>query len=296
MPLLALLFLVGVWWAVTEAAKNTGRNHSAARRAARSGATARGASPGTAARQASGAFWTREALHGFPSFRHGWARGWHQHRRAMRQRDRERVEMGTERHEDEAGWREALLDHDRRRRAAAERGYEDDKDDRGDDGGTETAADDPPRDNGSGPEPKGRHRGRGPGGRPETEDGKNGKQEGTPDVSSNGNSGSADLTLDELIAKCEQLKQAADQSVNDEAVKEAKLLGDQVAASFPNDRTIQGHALDVASAAEAAEKAYNELTDAAQALLDDAESYRGVQEGVQASTGDDVPAEGVVVG
>src|SRR5215472_11107667 len=95
-PVLGLLFLAGCWYALTEAVSHAGRSHRAARSSAARAAGGRGAPPGTAARQEGTAWWFREISRGLPTARHGWARGWRRHKRAMAQRDRDRLEWNTE--------------------------------------------------------------------------------------------------------------------------------------------------------------------------------------------------------
>ena len=317
--LLGLLLVYGVLYAGRSAGRHVGGQVAAARTRARAAATARGghhnreAVKRRAARQATIGYWAGEAGHLFPGIRHGFRRGWHQHQQALDDWKRERLEMGTDRAEREAGWRERLLDHSRRVAEASERGYERDYDDPpdGKTSGGPRENNDPPddgkprrtwivHDDGDvdGPYTTGEAAGKadeaGPGARivispTRPQPGGTANSNGDQDM---GHTGTADTTLSQAIADAEELAQAADQAVNDQALAKASGLSDKIQQALPNDREVPALAHDVENAAQDVQAAGKRLTDAAQAYKGKLEGYRPMQDALAASSGDDVPAEG----
>jgi hypothetical protein len=102
--IIAVLFVIGIYFVGREVYRRTGQSVGTARSAARRRATARPGRPAShasrvarrAGRQAAAGWWANEIAHLFPHTRHGVAAGWDEHRKITRELERDRVQRRAE--------------------------------------------------------------------------------------------------------------------------------------------------------------------------------------------------------
>lgn len=285
--IIGILFLLAVAYAGKEGLLSAGKAAGTARTSARQKATARGGSTNRdaiarrAARQATTGFWAGEFRHGFPAIRHGFRTGWDEHLDVMRELEMEREKRQADHAERHQTWRDQIDEYRRRREHIVASGTQD-----------------PPLADGRTPgrPPGGGCRDHGcqchemvaadpgsgkmtvPGLQQAIRDRVNGRSNG------NGAGPMADINYDQALEITNKLTAAAEQGVNDEAMKQAVTLADELGAMVPGDSTTQGLAADVVSAAQKVIEAHQELADAAPALharIED--TYGPVKEAKEAS-------------
>jgi hypothetical protein len=283
MPVLGLLFLIAVGYAMREGYREMRKGSPGARPAGKR----RGETPAQARvrRTQQSGYWAHQLLNGLPAFRHGARRGWRASQQATHNGRTEGIEG-------RASLSAQLADH-KRRRAEALRLIETSlhpepasQPPPGDDLPAEHLAPSKPASqpaasqNGHDPmackdpgcachkqpaaSPASAPAGRGP--------------------SRNGAAPVSDLNYPMAVDKADALMTAADMGVNDELVNQATMMADELGAMVPTDGDTQGKAADVATAAAAVVAAHKQLADASAALKDRlVTTYGPTHEDVQAS-------------
>jgi hypothetical protein len=284
--ILGALFVVGLFYAVREGSRETGKSLGQARGQARKAAAAQGGRYGTPAvmrraqRQAAIGWLAGETRHGFPVTRHGFSTGWNRHQHAMAERERDHLGQLADLADNRRRLAAEISAHRQRLAEQAEVAAR-----------ASSQKTDPPladgKTAGNGPSQKGHdpmackdpsctcHTKRAAGADPGTA--------GSP--STNGAPAvSGDLNYTEAVSKAAALLAAADNGVNDELVGEATKLADQLGAMVPDDSTTQGMAADVATAAADVIEAHKRLADHSAALQERLEAtYGPTNEAVQSS-------------
>ena len=307
--MIELVFLVGMMWAVSRGFDTT-RSAVKARTAA-----ARKRTPDPhkrrAARQAATGWWLGEALHLFPTTRHGLAAGWENHRDAWHQRQVETAKRRADHTERRVGWQAEIAAHLHRLEIAAAK-YKDGPSMSDQLRAAVAAARrrlDPAPDPGPEPDPDGEHC---PLGSKENREApvpapaagcKNPSctchagSKAAPNGSGNGSqpggsSTMTDINYEQTLETCDQAAAAAEEGVNSEALTKVTSLVDGLGAMLRSDPDSCGLAADAAQAAADVKQDSAKLIDAIGALKSGVTTKYGPQQDALDAAGVGQPAEG----
>ncbi|HYK70408.1 MAG TPA: hypothetical protein VEV45_20860 [Streptosporangiaceae bacterium] len=284
MPIVAILFLVGVFYAVREAGKETGR--AIGKR--RASPPSRNAAAATRQRrQETAGWWAGEARRGFPTTRHGFRTGWNDHKLAAKQRERDRAKQGADHELQHLTLDQEITAHNHRMQVAARQRQQQPtmsqqlaavppqqfRQPLGD-----PIEDDPPLADGhtagAGPPPS--TNGHSPRGSAPASPSTNGRSAGGFTVS--------DVTYDTSKEAAEALAVKADTSVHENDLNEVQALGDGLQAMIGSDSTALGLVGDIHTDLQDIRDANARLQEHSIALKDHIEStYGTTQESVDAS-------------
>jgi hypothetical protein len=298
-----LLFLIGLAWACSrgvEALRKPASARWAKYQKARQGTSPAQRAKARAARAAVGGFWAGEVFRGLPHARHGWAKGWNEHKlsRAEAERDhagavadhqsqiaRVRAEMAAHKHRLEVARKQAAeptmtdqLDAEKRRIAAGNGEHDMARGAGCTDPDCSCHASDPPLADGQTP-------GNGPA--------SNGHKASNGQASSNGRSPSttggavSDLNYDTTVEQCDEAISACEQGLDTgEVVNKITTMADELGQVIRNDSTAAGKAVDAASHLAAMQKERDQAMDALTGLKEHVVSnYGPVQETQDAAEG-----------
>lgn len=297
-----LLFLIGVAWACSrswEALRKPASAQWAKYQKARQGTTPAQRAKARSARMAVAGYWAGEFFCGLPHARHGWAKGWSEHKLSWQESKRDhaqavadhenqiariRAEIAAHRHRlqvtrERNGKPSTMTDQldAEKRRIAAGNGEHDMARSAGcTDPDCSCHASDPPLADGQTP-----GNGPVPGGHIPSPNGRNtGGNVTTP----NGSGG--DMNYDTTVELCDELQAAAEEAANTPALDKALGLADQLGAVLNNDSAALSKASDVARDAQAGKAAMKHLVEDSAAMKDHIVSnYGPIVEATDASAG-----------
>ena len=289
-----LLFLIGIAWAASRAIEAL-RKPAAARWAkyqkARAGTTPAQRAKARAARATVAGYWAGEISRGLPHARHGWAKGWGEHRASRAEIERDHARVAADYENRIARVRAEMAAHRHRLQVARERNARpptmteqlETERQNGDhlmrsqdctDPDCSCHAGDLPLAGGSTPA-----NGNSKAGSPPAQ-----KITGEKMTDTNGSGG--DFNYDSTVQLCDELTAAAEEAANDPSFEKAQALADALGGMLNNDSGALSKAADVARDAQAGKDAARQLMEDAQAMKDHIVSnYGPVQEAVDASEG-----------